>query len=350
MNKLTYRVITSFAVAAIILLALGGVAAPVQAGGGAYVIPISPNGATEYTSPTFVWYTYPSAVQYTVAVYTLKGSRLVLDQPVYSYNCGSTYCRYTTSKKLAVGAGYYWHVTAWLLDGAEVSSANYLIFTVYQPFSSSFMNSKGWTPLSGTWHTMNGLYIGMGNVSQWDTAYYSKGQYDTFTYEVRLMRTSSTHPSAIFFNGVPSPLNYEDDWNNCYFFDFDTSGYYSVWAMVNGGEVNIIPWTLDTTLINPTWNILTITYNSSTGFAQFFINHVLVGSGTLSIFTHGYVGVGFYSDVSTVSLNVDYANLTAGAPEKLVGSAVQKSAHYVTFDDRNALPATGSPATGASLP
>ncbi|MGB8214386.1 MAG: hypothetical protein WCE68_12590 [Anaerolineales bacterium] len=335
MNKLLVRVITSIAVAAIILLALGGVAAPVQAGGGAYVFPISPYGAAESISPTFVWYTYPGAVQYNVVIYNSKW-KLVLNQPVYSYNCGATYCRYTTSKKLAVGAGYYWDVDAWMANGDEVFSANWVDFTVSLPFSSSFSNTTGWKPVAGTWAAHAGDYNGSQSINPTGylaSAYYYKGQYDTYTYEARIKNGACADcANMVVFNGSPAHLDGIGDWTNAYFFAYSNEGDFIIVDEYNGAWTHIVSWTPETSLIDPySWNILTVTYNATTGFTQFFINHVEVAEETLTDHSYGYVGLAEYGLASTDTISVDYANLMAGAPLHQVSSGVTRAANFVQF-------------------
>ncbi len=340
MNKLLVRVITSIAVAAIILLALGGVAAPVQAGGGPTFVPISPNGATESISPTFVWYIYPGAFQYTVGIYNNKG-KLVLIQTVYSYHCGSTYCRYIPSIKLAIGATYHWSVAAWS-SALPVSSGTWLYFTVYKPFSSSFANSTGWKPVYGTWAAHGGNYIGsQSNTAGYvGSAYYTKGQYDTFTYETRMNLEGCNNCWAImYFNGNPVGQNYQGSWDNTYEFQYQNNGNFSIWKLSGGVYTHLEDST--SPYITSSWNILTVTYNASTGYAQFFINHVLVADTTLDDFRSGYVGVGLWSYGSPEQVDVDYADLTAGAPAYQVGSGVTRAANFVHFTGKPVLAGNG---------
>ncbi|MGB8214387.1 MAG: hypothetical protein WCE68_12595 [Anaerolineales bacterium] len=345
MNKLTYRVIPSIALAVIILFTLGGVAAPVQAGGGSYVAPISPDGgggiaptaispdgATESITPTFVWTVVPNATQY--EVFIDKGSKTFYITYVNSYVCGSTLCQFTPAKKFANGVEYAWTVRAEVANVYQGWSS-FAFFTVYQPFSSSFANSKGWAPVYGTWAAHGGDYIGSHSTTTllyMASAYYTKGQYDTYTYEARMKLVCSDNCQAeMYFNGNPfSGRDTYGDWNNTYYFDYTNSGDYFI-EEVKGGSY----WDFQSgpsSMINTSsWNILTVTYNASTGYAQFFINHVLVGDATMTDFPYGYVGVGLYSDLSSDSLDVDYANLTAGAPDSQVGSGVTRAANFVHF-------------------
>ncbi len=352
MNKLTHRVITFLAVAAFILLAQGGAAAPVQAagnpssngflaqtpispngGGGFAPTAISPSGATEFTTPTFIWSAIPGAAMYNIYIY--KGRKYFYAAYVYSYNCGITFCQYTPPIKFPTGAEYAWAVSSDVVNVGWSNWGNVLYFTAYSPFSSSFSNSKGWAPVYGTWAAHGGDYIGRQSSSGYyvASAYYTKGQYDTYTYETRSeMVGCSDCDTILYFNGNPlSGITSSGDWENTYYFQYNDDGNYSIYEVYVGTYHEITSGT--SSAITPSWNILTVTYNGTTDFAQFFINHVFVADEYLGDFRYGYVGVGAYTYGPTASelLYVDYANLMAGAPDSQVSSGVTPAANFVHF-------------------
>ncbi|MGB8214119.1 MAG: hypothetical protein WCE68_11220 [Anaerolineales bacterium] len=295
--------------------------------------PLSPSGSIDVTRPAFQWSKVSGASQYAYAVY--QGNRLVSADSVYPYACGSTTCSASLPKDLASGE-YSWRVKASEGSGWTEYSAP-LGFRVSAPFNSAFSSgASGWIPVKGKWTVSAGDYRGTGALDTFASSYHA-GVYDTYTYAVRLKQTGCTAcPWAILFNGDPSSLDATGFWKDGYAFEATDDGSYSVWEAAGGTETNLSSWIFAPGLLTPAWNTLAVTYNSSTHYAQFFINHIEVADDTLSDFPAGSVGVGFTSAaIPGARLFVDYASLTAGAPASQVAAGL-RSARLVHLGDQPA--------------
>jgi len=193
-------------------------------------------------------------------------------------------------------------------------------FTLAAPttgFDSEFTSdAAGWTPLNGSWSVSGGSYHTPGLTDEFTTSKHSSN-YNVLTYEVKLERTGCVGCSyGIFFNGAPSPITSTGRWNNGYGFYISNDSYTTIGMYQSGVWTALLPWTSYS--ISTSWNTLKVTYNSSNGFVQFYINGTRIAHGTFSTFTSGQVGVGVYRDSTAGTFYVDYAKLSMSAPTAIL--------------------------------
>ncbi len=92
-------------------------------------------------------------------------------------------------------------------------------------------------------------------------------------------------------------------------FQYSNSGYFSVFEITStGAAIALKDWTSSTAIVKNGWNTLKVrAYGSS---LKFYINDILVWSGSDPTLLSGQVGFGFYRDVTAGTLLVDWAKLT----------------------------------------
>lgn len=179
-------------------------------------------------------------------------------------------------------------------------------------FNSQFNGSAaGWYSQGGAWYVgANDLYT-EGEVGLWSSAYYDT-QFANFDYQARMIRYGSeSSANKLIIRGTPDPLSPTRQWYNEYMFEYTRDGYYSIWKAVAGNPaVALQNWTLSPAInMGEAWNTLRVIAGGNSFF--FFINDILVWSGTDDSLASGLEGVGMYRpDPSSGDvLRVDWATL-----------------------------------------
>jgi hypothetical protein len=184
-------------------------------------------------------------------------------------------------------------------------------------FSSDFNgSSRGWVGQNGVWQVDSAYYSseGVANGSA-SAAAFQDSEYGNFDYQVMLERLGcKICPTRILVRGVPAPLGANGDWHSGYEFQYTRDGTYSVNKWVDGEKTVLQTWTFSAAILqNDAWNLLRVVADGSS--LKFYINGVLVWSGSDASLTSGKVGVGMYRDASTGNmLLVDWATLTVITP------------------------------------
>jgi C1A family cysteine protease len=274
--------------------------------------PTAPVGTITDTTPTFSWSKVSSATKYQFSVY--KGSSQKYTKTITSSSCSSSNCSNTPTTVLPLGS-YTWKVRAYIGGVWQGYSAS-TSFTVAAStaFDSEFTsNASGWTKVHGSWSVASGYYRATDS-GFWATSKHSN-TYGTMTYQVKLKRTGTDYNTqGLIFDGTPTSLDKIGNWYNSYMFIYANDGEYSIWEIYNGTQYNLTGW-IDSSYITSGVNTLKVTRNQTSQYTQFYINGYRVAYGTLTDFSTGAVGVGFYSDGSSGNkLYVDYAKLSLSAP------------------------------------
>lgn len=213
----------------------------------------------------------------------------------------------------------------WFIDDVDIytcanpASYNYLplISKPGTPPINSFHNdfnesSYPWTPISGSWTVSSNHYRAESTtVDNWVTASYSDLSFNNFSYTARVKRAGCTAcTNRLIIRGTPNPLGTGNQWYNAYSFHYGSSGIFSVWKYQNGVGVNIVPWTAHTAIFTgEEWNVVKVIAIGSA--LQFYINNVLVWSGSDPTFSAGRVGLGLYHlDSPWDIMFVDWAQLS----------------------------------------
>jgi hypothetical protein len=302
--------------------------------------PQSPSGKITDTTPTFKWTKISGATQYQFAVY--KGSTPKYTKTVASSACGTSTCSNTPTTTLSAGA-YKWKVRAYV-GGAWKTYSAYKSFTVTTPstgFNSQFTsNASGWTPVNGSWSVGSGTYQTLG-LSGYNVSSAHSSNYSTLTYQVKMHRDGGclTCANYLYIRGTPNPITAHPTygWYKGYRFQYSNDGKFSIYRYDSGVAKSLVYWT-DSSSVTSGWNTLKVTINVTNGFCQYFVNGTRVAYGTLSTYTTGQVGFGFYRDTSSGNhLYVDWATLVTTAPTSIVsGEGVQINDSGINLDESGA--------------
>jgi hypothetical protein len=298
--------------------------------------PVSPTGVIKSVKPTFTWSRIDGVTQYNLVLY--QGTKKIYSITVPNSSCGSslTDCSITPGTLLKSGT-YSWKVRAYI-SGAWKAYSAAKSFNQLMAFDSTFTStSSGWNPVHGTWGVGGGYFQAIDQAGYFASSAQADS-YNILTYEVKMKRNGCpTCANGIYFNGTPSSLTDSGSWSNGYKFLYSNDGEFSLWEYINGTAYALVNWH-SFTGISPTENILRVTYNSTTGFTQFYLNGVRLAYGKLTTFPSGQVGLTFYTDgTAGDKLYVDYARLFVTAPAAQASS----SAKGVGFDD-SAVPQAAS--------
>lgn len=270
-----------------------------------------PNGATYASQPTYSWSQVSGASSYTLQVYDPAARSYPVNITVSSSYCSgsSGRCTYAPGVNLALNKKYEWRVAA-----GSGSYAAFVSFTVMPNFSSQFNgDSVGWVVRPGAaWYLGDSTYYTDGLPGKWSSTSYNTN-FSNFTYEVNMQRIDTSgygYSSGLVVRGTPK-FDASDNWRTGYEFLY-TSEYqsFSVWKAVNGVWTSLTPrsqpWLYTGAIALNDWNRLRVTADGSQ--LRFYINDVLVWSGSDKSLVNGAVGTVIY-DSQGGRLNLDWATL-----------------------------------------
>lgn len=213
----------------------------------------------------------------------------------------------------------------WFIDDMDIYtcanpvSYQYLPVVIHNnsiPLTSFHSNFNGssvpWVPLSGNWTTSSIHYTSEAYLSdKWFTSSYSDQAFSNFSFTARMKRVGCENcASRITVRGSPFPLAGDNDWNNAYSFNYSANGNFSVWKILNGSYIQLVPWTTHTAIFKgEEWNVFKIIVIGNN--LQFYINSKLVWSGSDATFSTGRIGMGMYHATSPWDiLSIDWAQLS----------------------------------------
>lgn len=271
---------------------------------------VAPKGTITDTTPAYKWTKVSGATQYRYQL--MKGATTVYTKTVAASACATSNCTSTPATVLSYAA-YKWRAQA-MVGGVWKTYSPYANFTVSKPavgFNSQFTsNAAGWSAVKGAWSILSpGYYRALGLVNYWSSIVHT-GNYPTLDFQARVKRLGcSTCSNRLMIRGKTTPLSATYGWSSAYSFQYVNDKYFSVWKNVNGVSTEIKTWTYYAS-INPNgWNTLRVTAKNST--LKFYINGMLVWTGTDTSLTNGQVGIGMYRDAASTGNNfyVDWAKL-----------------------------------------
>ncbi len=194
--------------------------------------------------------------------------------------------------------------------------------------------AQGWVPaVPGDWSVTGGEYQAAFAGSRWMFSRYGGQTWSTVAAQMSCRRVGDPYNSAaLLLRATP---DFDDGVGSAYIFQIAVDGSYGVWKQVNGSFDWLQEWTPSAAIQSGT-NVLAGVADGSA--LSFYINGVLVWSGTDTALTSGLIGLGGYSDASTHFFD----NVTA-SENPLVGvlSASQRwhNQHPVSGGHRGAAPA-----------
>ena len=209
-----------------------------------------------------------------------------------------------------------------VLNQTAYTVANFRTQKIGNDFSSSFNGSApGWLPVRGAWSSVSSAYYYSQGVASNSASARYNGIYGDLTYTAKMYRsgTVKTLSNRIIIRGNPYSLNATGYWLPAYYFQYSNDGQFSVWEYTGTGtNAPLKGWTTSAAIVKNGWNVLKVV---SVGTSlKYYINNVLVWSGSDTSLRTGQVGLGFYRDATAASLSVDYAFLqtTPTADMKMV--------------------------------
>lgn len=310
-------------------------------------IQVFPGTTVPIKRMVFIWTEVANATQYQVQVN--QGATLIKDRFYETSFCAGGTCNVRLGRDLANG-GYSWRIRA-LVAGSWRAYSPWMGFNVSAAssgFSSPFTSDAvDWVVHRGDWYLESSNYFTTVGVSGKVASISHINNYSTLNYEVRMLRNGCAGcANVIIVRGNPS-LDATGWWNTEYTFDYTNSGLFSVWKDYYGSYVALKNWTYTTAIDQNDWNTMRVTADGSG--LKFYINGILVWSGTDSAYSSGRVGIGMYRNTTTTGnkLYVDYATLQTSVPSATMMEAaetVDASGVEISGGDRNMAPEVEIPA------
>jgi hypothetical protein len=286
----------------------------------------------------YIWTSVSGATQYQIQVY--QDATQILNKTTGTAVCVSGTCSFRHNINLSNGT-YTWRIRA-VVGGVYQAYSPWLAFSVsvpvagfYSPFTS---NAVDWVMHKGLWNLESSNYFTTIGVAGYAATISHLGDYSTLTYEVRMKRTGCVScANTIAIRGNPS-LDSTGWWNSEYTFDYTNNGLFSVWRDYNGTYFALKNWTSTTSIIQGGWNTLKVTANGS--LLNFYINDVLVWSGSDASYPSGRVGIGMWRSGSSTGdkLYVDWAQLDTAVTTAPTVDAVAENADEIPGGDKNMAP------------
>lgn len=259
----------------------------------------------------YIWTEIPGATAYQLQVY--RNATRILNKSLNASACISGTCSFRHDSDLE-NATYSWRVRA-TVGGAAQAFSPWLSFTVSVPappagFYSTFTSDAlGWVIHKGLWYLENSNYFTTVGVPGYASTISHLEDYNTLTYEVRMKRDGCAgNSNVIIIRGDPV-LDSVGWWNTEYTFNYTNNGYFSVWRDYYGTYTALRDWTYTNAINQGGWNTLKVKAHGASLY--FYINNILVWTGSDSAYASGRVGIGMYRGSACTSdkLWVDYAKL-----------------------------------------
>ncbi len=298
-----------------------------------------PNGTLPIRRIIYIWTEVAGATQYQIQAY--RGSTLILNKTLGPTVCVSGTCAYRHDVDLS-NNNYTWKVRA-TVGGVTQPYSPAMAFTVSAPAPAGFFspftdNADGWVIHKGIWQLEGSNYFTTAGVQGRVSSVSHIGEYSTLTYEVRMKRQGCQgNANAIVIRGNPI-LDSVGWWKTEYTFDYTNTGYFSVWKDYNGSYTPLRNWTYTSAINRGGWNVLKVKASGSSLY--FYINDVLVWSGSDSAYASGRVGIAMYRGASCSGdkLWVDYARLEPTAADLPPAGMETQSTEPTPGGTRNTAP------------
>jgi hypothetical protein len=196
-----------------------------------------------------------------------------------------------------------------VLNNTDYTVANFRTAIIGSDFNSSFNGSSaGWSPVTGGWGIVSSAYYQSTGLANTGASAKQSAKFGDVTYEVRIKRTGTctTCANRIIIRGTPTSLFSTNWWKPAYYFQYANDGTFSVYETTSASTtVTLKGWTASAAVVKNGWNTLKVVAVGSS--LKFYINGTLVWSGSDTTLKVGQVGIGFYRDAATGTLQADWA-------------------------------------------
>ncbi|WP_201092542.1 C1 family peptidase [Thiocystis minor] len=300
----------------------------------------TPSGITYSNTPTYTWSRIAGVNAYRLRVRNVATGLYPINGVTVSSAFCSTVtnrCSYTPMTALPYNTSYQWQVAA--------GNGAYSAFKPFAPapgFVSPFSGSApGWIVRpGGAWANSGITQFTNGMASKWSTISYNQ-RFQNFTYEARMKRLdTSGWSSGVRIRG-DATFDADNDQRNDYQLVYAVSGvskYFSVWKHTGGVETALKGWTTTAAVKANDWNTLKVSTWGAT--LRFYINGILVWSGSDAAMATGQVGLTMYRGSTPSRLDVDWARL--GMSDVYKAAAVRLEEGQVPLATGAAIDAAGS--------
>lgn len=264
----------------------------------------------------YIWTAVSGATQYQLQVY--QDATVILSKAYASSVCISGTCAVRHDIDLP-NAAYTWRVRAqvggvWQAYSPWQSFSVAVAVVVPDGFNSPFTsNAEDWVIHKGLWYLEGSNYFTTVGVAGKASSISHLNDYSTLTYEVRMKRTGCTGcANVIIIRGNPV-LDTVGWWNTEYTLNYTNTGLFSVWRDNYGTYTPLKNWTSTTAIVKGGWNTLKVIADGPSLY--FYINNILVWTGSDSAYASGRVGIGMYRGTTSTGdkLYVDWAQLSTTA-------------------------------------
>jgi hypothetical protein len=184
--------------------------------------------------------------------------------------------------------------------------------TLGSNFNSTFnTTAAGWARITGPWSLVSSAYYSTYGASFVWSSIAHDGVYKDMTYEAKMRRIGCMGCSnVLYIRGNPALFGSYNNWRSSYEFIYAGDGYFSVFRSINGTAYPLKAWTISSAVhAGANWNDLKVVATGT--LFKFYINGILVWTGSNSAFSTGRVGIGMFRDNSLGNrLYIDSAKLT----------------------------------------
>ena len=225
-----------------------------------------------------------------------------------------------TPPSMPFGIPCYWHVRARDIAGNWSSWSESRRVTLAASVISNFEGlTSGWTPQAGgKWSIYkNAYFYSNGTAGKWSSSRF-ESPLSQLDFSARVLRSGGVlntegnayYPASYLAVRMGDELGDNNAWLAGYLFGYTNQGVYSVWKMNQNGNTSVMqPWTKTSLLAIEDWNTLRVAASDSA--LNFYINGILVWTGSDGGFKDGKVGFSFFNHANpSSSFFVDWASLS----------------------------------------
>ena len=179
--------------------------------------------------------------------------------------------------------------------------------------------AQGWVPdIPADWQVVSGEYRAQ-SIDGFMFSRYAGQEWADLTVQMSCRRTGQPgNSAAVVLRATP---DFDDSVGSGYVFQITTSGSYGVWKQVGGASSWLQSWTTSPA-ISASTNVLAAVAQGS--LLSFYVNGILIWSGTDTALASGRIGLGGYSDASFVATHY-FDNVIVGAPLALLALGAEQA-------------------------
>ena len=164
-------------------------------------------------------------------------------------------------------------------------------------------SNRAWYVKNGILLGANGVAYNFGSADDWSNLVYPQTIL-TGRISAKVRSTNATNKAFGILIRHGGSVEYDDSFgatsnaHDGYGLYITNNGSYSVWKHVHGRVINVIPWTIDDTIVKANdWNILLATTGGKS--VKFYVNGKFIGGHTDNRLVYGAPGIRFFDNSGT---------------------------------------------------